>query len=108
MTEEIKETKVIRLNSITDVPSPIEAFFKPENINILGVGRSDNTIELWNTDTWVQLVKLYGSKDLGLRRLFMLGDDLNSLRIFTAGLNGYLIEWSMHTMSQKVTNSLII
>jgi hypothetical protein len=96
------DIKVIRLNSITDIPIAIEHLYKPENINILGVARSDNTIEIWSTDTWVQLIKIYGSKDLGIRRLFFIGDTIENLRVFTVSLNGYLIEWSFHTLAQKV------
>jgi hypothetical protein len=100
--ESTSETKIFRLNSIVDIPSGIESLYKPENLNILGVARSDNTIELWSCDTWVQLAKIYGSRDIGLRRLFILGDYISKLRVFTANLNGYLIEWSLQTMSQKV------
>ena len=99
--DNISETKVYRLNSIVDIPSPIESMYKLENTNILGVARSDNTIELWNTDTWVQLSKIYGNKDLGTRRIFLM-QKKNNIRIFTVNLNGYFIEWSLQTMTQKV------
>src|SRR5690606_21597463 len=86
--------------SIVDIPSSIESMSVLENLNILGLLRSDNTIELWNTDTWVQFAKIYGNKDLGARRIFLMPSK-SSYRIFTINLNGYLIEWSLYTMSQK-------
>jgi WD40 repeat protein len=94
-------TKVLRLNSIVDVPSPIESIFSLNNI--LAVARSDNTIELWDTNTWIQLIKIFGSKDIGVRRIFLRnkGQDLSTLKVYSIGLNGYLIEWDLITLKQK-------
>ncbi len=94
-------TKVLRLNSIVDVPSSIESMFVLHNI--LAVARSDNTVELWDTNTWVQLIKIFGTKDIGLRRVFLKNksDNISTLRVFTVGLNGYLIEWDLITLRQK-------
>lgn len=55
-------TKVLRINSIVDIPSSIEAMFNLPEYNLLAVGRSDNSIEIWNTNTWVQLIKIFGIK----------------------------------------------
>jgi hypothetical protein len=95
------DTKVYRLNSIIDVPNPIESLYLLHNI--LSVARSDNSIELWDTNTWIQVNKIYGIKDIGLRRIFMLNKtkELSNLRIFTISLNGYLIEWSLLSQRQK-------
>jgi WD40 repeat protein len=94
-------TKVLRLNSIVDVPSSIESMFVLNNI--LAVARSDNTIELWDTNTWIQIIKIFGSKEAGIRRVFLRNKDkdISNLKLYTAGLNGYLIEWDLYTMRQK-------
>jgi hypothetical protein len=55
-------TKVIRINSIVDVPSSIESLHYIDNENLLTVARSDDSIELWNTNTWIQLTKISGVK----------------------------------------------
>jgi len=95
------DTKVFRLNSIVDIPSSIESLFLVHNI--LSVARSDNTIELWDINTWIQVNKIYGIKDIGIRRVFLINrsKELSDLRIFTISLNGYLIEWSLLSQRQK-------
>lgn len=55
-------TKIIRVNSILDMPSSIEDMFNLEGGNILAVARSDNSIELWDTNSWIQIIKIPGLK----------------------------------------------
>jgi hypothetical protein len=99
--------KVLRINCIVDPPSPIESLFYLEKYNLLAVGRSDNSIEIWNTNTWVQLVKIFGTKSNSIRKVFMIKKKdtenlFDNLRLFSIGLNGYLIEWSLLAMEPKV------
>ncbi len=108
-----KETKVLRINSIVDIPSSIETLFALEQYNLLAIGRSDNSIEIWNTITWVQLIKIYGTKSNSIRKVFMIKKEqsnnvFDNLRVFSIGLNGYLIEWSLVTLQPKVSLILII
>jgi len=57
-----KTTDLLRINSIVDMPSSIEDLFHLQNEKILAVGRSDNSIELWSTSTWIQVLKIPGLK----------------------------------------------
>ena len=107
MQQSNKDTKVLRVNSIVDNPSPIESIFHLEKYDLLCVGRSDNSIEIWSTSTWVQLVKISGTKTNSIRKVFMLKKEetknlFDNLRVFSIGLNGYLIEWSLVTLQPKV------
>jgi hypothetical protein len=103
----ILNQKIFRVSSIIDKPSAIESLYNLEKYKLLAVGRSDNSIEIWNTDTWVQLVKIQGTQSNQIRRVFMIKkkDTVNlfdNLRLFSVGMNGYLIEWSLITMDIKV------
>jgi hypothetical protein len=103
-------TKVIRINSIVDNPSPVESMYMLEECSLLAVGRSNNTIEVWNINNWIQLIKIFGNKSNQVRRVFMLlkkDENANTnlfekLRLFSIGLNGYLVEWGIDTMDIKV------
>ena len=106
-TQSTKENKVLRINSIVDNPSAIESLFALDKHNLLAIGRSDNSIEIWSTQTWVQLVKIYGTKSNTIRKVFMMKKEetknvFDNLRLFSIGLNGYLIEWSLVTFQPKV------
>jgi hypothetical protein len=100
--------KILRVSSIIDNPSPVESLFNLEKYKLLAVGRSDNTIEIWNTDTWVQLIKINGTQSINIRKVFMVKKDrkveglFDNLRLFSIGTNGYLIEWSLFTGEPKV------
>lgn len=102
--------KILRVSSIIDIPSPVESLFNLEKYKLLAVGRVDNTIEIWNTDTWVQIIKINGTQSINIRRVFMLKKDskeeakgiFDNLRLFSIGTNGYLIEWSLFTGEPKV------
>lgn len=59
---QLKTTELIRINSIVDMPSSIEDMFHIRDEKILAVGRSDNSIEIWSTNTWIQLLKIPGLK----------------------------------------------
>lgn len=107
------DMKILRINSIVDIPQPIESFYFLNKYDLLAVTRSDNTIELWNTKSWVQLIKIFGSKNLGIRRVFMIKKNeteniSDNLRLFSIGLNGYLIEWNLTTLSPKVSLYILI
>jgi hypothetical protein len=102
-----ENTKILRINAISDKLSPIECMFNLEKYSLLAVGRADHTIEIWDTRNWVQLYKLYGSSTNQIRRVFLIKknqtDNLfDNLRLFSIGLNGYLIEWSLIEMKPKV------
>jgi hypothetical protein len=102
-----EETKVIRIDSILDMPSAIESLYLLENSNLLALARADNTIEIWTTTTWIQLVKIYGLKNCPIRKVFMIQKEatqniMENLRLFSVGLNGYLIEWSLINLQPKV------
>ncbi len=99
--------KILRVSCIVDNPSPIESMFFLEKYDLLAVGRSDNSIEIWNTQTWVQLIKIFGTKSNTIRKVFLLKkrsseNVFDHLRLFSIGLNGYLIEWCLIKMQPKV------
>ena len=100
-------TKVLRVNSIVDIPSTIECFALNNDKSILAVGRSDNSIELWTTDSWIQILKIQGNKNIDIRRLYLLetnpkSNTIDGLRLFSLGLNGFVIEWSINTLNIMV------
>ena len=82
-----------------------------KELNLLALCRSDNTIEIWTTNSWIQLCKFPGLKNIQTRRIWMIykstspiNDNIfNNLRLFTIGLNGYFIEWSFETLLPKYT-----
>ena len=100
---------ILRVNCIENLPSSIEDIFTLNEINIMALSRSDNTIEIWTTDTWVQLLKFPGLKNIQTRRIWLIyknslpinNNIFNYLRLFTIGLNGYFIEWSFETLLPK-------
>jgi hypothetical protein len=55
-------TDIIKVNSIVDLPSSIEDMYNLQEHNILAVSRSDNTLEIWSTKSWIQLIKIPGMK----------------------------------------------
>lgn len=99
---------VLRVNCIENTPSAIENIFTLPSHSLLALCRSDNSIELWNTEDWIQLIKIPGIKTLQTRRVFLLlNNSINSnslikqIRLFTSGLNGYLIEWDLIKLKPK-------
>jgi len=55
-------TKVLRVNSIVDVPGHIECMSVSRDKKLVAVGRADHSIEIWTTDSWIQLLKIPGSE----------------------------------------------
>ena len=107
---EIKEQyQTLRINCIENIPSSIEDIFSLKEINILALCRSDNTIEIWTTNTWIQLYKFPGLKNIQTRRVWLTyknssqtnNDIFKYLRLFTIGLSGYFIEWDFQTLLPK-------
>ena len=104
---------ILRINCIENIPSSIEDIFTLKELNLLALCRSDNTIEIWTTNSWVQLFKFPGFKNIQTRRIWMTYKSasniieneniFNNLRLFTIGLNGYFIEWSFETLLPKYT-----
>ena len=110
--ESINSTyNILRINCIENIPSSIEDIFTLKELNLLALCRSDNTIEIWTTNSWIQLCKFPGLKNIQTRRIWMIykstspiNDNIfNNLRLFTIGLNGYFIEWSFETLLPKYT-----
>ena len=107
---EIKEQyNTLRINCIENIPSSIEDIFVLKEINIIALCRSDNTIEIWTTNTWIQLYKFPGLKNIQTRRVWLTyknssqpnNDIFKYLRLFTIGLSGYFIEWDFQTLLPK-------
>ena len=102
---------ILRVNCIENIPSSIEDIFSIKELNLLALCRSDNTIEIWTTNSWVQLFKFPGLKNIQTRRIWLTykssslidNNIFNNLRLFTIGLNGYFIEWSFETLLPKYT-----
>ena len=99
--------KVLRVNSIVDNPIAIESLYHLDGYKLLAVGRADNSIEIWSTESWVQLIKVFGTKSNSIRKVFMLKKEktenlFDNLRLFSIGLNGYLIEWCLFSLKPKV------
>ena len=100
---------ILRINCIENIPSSIEDIFSLKELNLLALCRSDNTIEIWTTNTWIQLYKFPGLKNIQTRRIWLTyknsssinNNIFNNLRLFTIGLNGYFIEWSFETLLPK-------
>ena len=106
--------EIIRINYIDNIPSSIEHIFTLSSLNILGLCRSDNSIEIWTINSQIQLIKIPGSQKINTRRIYLLQDNkntnnnlnnnnniLNKIRLFTSGLNGYFIEWNFETLLLK-------
>ena len=55
-------TKVYRLSKIVDIPSGIDSMCLSTCKSFLAVGRLDFSIDIWTTDTWIQLIKIPGIK----------------------------------------------
>ena len=111
LSQENIEYQTLRINCIENIPSSIEDIFTIKEINLLALCRSDNTIELWSTNTWIQLYKFPGLKNIQTRRVWLtyknssqINDDIfNCIRLFSVGLSGYFIEWDFQTMLPKYT-----
>jgi WD40 repeat protein len=102
-------TKIYRLSKIVDIPSGIDSMCISPEKKFIAVGRLDGSIEVWTSDTWIQLIKVPGIQgkkelilDCDLRKIFFKKikkeentDNLNNLRLFSTGLNGYVIEWCL-------------
>jgi len=109
LPQENSQYQTLRINCIENIPSSIEDIFTIKEINLLALCRSDNTIELWTTNTWIQLYKFPGLKNIQTRRVWLTyknssqinNDIFNSIRLFSVGLSGYFIEWDFQTMLPK-------
>ena len=109
LSEENAQYQTLRINCIENIPSSIENIFTLKEINLLALCRSDNTIEIWKTDTWIQLYKFPGLKNIQTRRVWLTyknslttnSDIFNYLRLFSIGLSGYFIEWDFKTLLPK-------
>ena len=109
LPQENTQYQTLRINCIENIPSSIEDIFTIKEINLLALCRSDNTIELWTTNTWIQLYKFPGMKNIQTRRVWLTyknssqinNDIFNSIRLFSVGLSGYFIEWDFQTMLPK-------
>jgi hypothetical protein len=64
--------EIIRINCIDNIPSSIENIFTLPSLNILALCRSDNSIEIWTINSWIQLIKIPGSQKINTRRIFLL------------------------------------
>lgn len=60
--EQQNSTELIRVNSIIDMPSAINDLYNLPYENLLAVARTENSIEIWSTKTWIQLLKIPGLK----------------------------------------------
>ena len=108
-SELTSQYNTLRINCIENIPSSIEDIFTLKEINLLALCRSDNTIEIWTTNTWIQLYKFPGLKNIQTRRVWMTYknssnsnyDIFNHLRLFSIGLSGYFIEWDFQTLLPK-------
>ena len=65
------ELSTLRINSIENTPSPIEHICCLPSLSILALCRSDSSIEIWTTNTWIQVIKFPGLKSLQTRRVFL-------------------------------------
>ena len=109
LPQENTQYQTLRINCIENIPSSIEDIFTIKEINLLALCRSDNTIELWTTNTWIQLYKFPGLKNIQTRRVWLTyknssqinNDIFNCVRLFSVGLSGYFIEWDFQTMLPK-------
>ena len=108
-SELTSQYNTLRINCIENIPSSIEDIFTIKEKNLLALCRSDNTIEIWTTNTWIQLYKFPGLKNIQTRRVWMTYknssnsnyDIFNHLRLFSIGLSGYFIEWDFQTLLPK-------
>ena len=109
LPEESVQYQTLRINCIENIPSSIEDIFTLKELNILALCRSDNTIEIWTTNTWIQLYKFPGLKNIQTRRIWLTyksssqinNDVFGYIRLFSIGLSGYFIEWDFQTLLPK-------
>ena len=113
----LNEYNLIRINSIENIPSPIEDMCALNEYNLLCLCRSDNSIELWTTDSWIQLLKIPGNDNIQTRKIKIIyknknnitttinnnnnNINFNNIKIFTVGLSGYFIEWDLINLKAK-------
>ena len=110
----LNEYNLIRINSIENIPSPIENMSVLNEYNLLCLCRSDNSIELWTTNSWIQLLKIPGNDNIQTRKIKIIyknknnitinnnnNINFNNIKIFTIGLSGYFIEWDLINLKAK-------
>ena len=62
MLEQSTDSEIWRINKLIDIPSPIQTMYLSNSKKFLAVGRQDNSIEVWKTDSWIQIIKIAGNK----------------------------------------------
>ena len=73
---------ILRVNCIENIPSSIEDIFTIKELNLLALCRSDNTIEIWTTNSWVQLFKFPGLKNIQTRKIWIISKNFQRLYYF--------------------------
>lgn len=59
-SKDTTELEVKRINDLIEAPSTIENMSVCDNY--LAIGRKDNSIDIWDTNSWNNVVKIYGLK----------------------------------------------
>ena len=105
---------LIRINSIENTPHSIEHISILNDYSLLALCRSDNSIEIWCSDTWIQLIKIPGYSSIQTRRVYLYktknetnsNNIIHKVKLFTSGLNGYFIEWNLLSMQPKYSYNI--
>ena len=105
---------LIRVNSIDNTPQAIEHISILNDYSLLALCRSDNSIEIWCSDTWIQLIKIPGYSAIQTRRVYLYktkneansNNIIHKVKLFTSGLNGYFVEWNLLSMQPKYSYNI--
>ena len=97
---ENQKLEVKRLQDLVHSPSTIQEIFREGKL--LAVARSNNSIDVWDIENWIQILRIPGFKTIDTRRII-----INEGRIFTSGLSGFLVEWDLDYLKPKKFYSTI-
>eukprot|EP00960_Hanusia_phi_P066540 766420-Hanusia_phi.AAC.3 len=106
--EEAKRDRIkIHLSRFVEyLPKAINAVAYNPIENILAVARSNGDIQLWRTTMprWHPIGVCVGSGGSQIRSLCWANKDEKTMRLFSASLDGSIMEWSMNTLAPIVVN----
>eukprot|EP01134_Creolimax_fragrantissima_P004669 CFRG4669T1 len=78
-------------------PEPIHCLAFSRNESLLAVSRADGDIEIWNVEAdWVLERCIRGGENVSVEALAWVEQ-----RLFSAGLDGYVVEWDLTTLTPK-------
>ncbi|KNC86809.1 hypothetical protein SARC_01071 [Sphaeroforma arctica JP610] len=87
---------VHRCKFVEYVPQPIHCLAFNSDSSLLAVSRADGNIEIWHVADWVMERCILGGENVSVEAIAWAGT-----RLFSAGLDGYIVEWDLATLTSK-------